>query len=102
MRDHPSPFSIDWSGQSIEDKGGARLPISVAMRVTLTRLTQWYGLAASAANPITLEQLRAGALSMASIRLSRSAWTRAVICGSKFLTIPLTVTILCSSGLRIQ
>ena len=78
MRDHPSPFSIDWSGQSIEDKGGARLPISVAMRVTLTRLTQWYGLAASAANPITLEQLRAGALSMASIGRIQKVFERVI------------------------
>ena len=90
LRAHPGPLTLHPADLVLEDASAARTKISPVMSRTLARLDQWHGLAATKENPITHAQLRAGALSPASIDRIRAIFEamirRGVRIGTKWLT----------------
>jgi hypothetical protein len=90
IRAHPGPLTLRPESLLLEDLRAATIRISPAMARTLQRLNQWHGLAATKDNPITHAQLRAGALSPASIDRIRAIFEamidRGVRIGPKWLT----------------
>ncbi len=67
MKDRPSPWSLDAAAAMVRDEKGGEQALSPALTLALTRLNQWYGLAATEDNPITHEQLGAAVLAAPSV-----------------------------------
>lgn len=90
IRAHPGPLTLRPETLLLEDARAGTIKVSPVMARTLRRLNQWHGLAAPKSNPITHAQLRAGALSPASIERVRATFEamirRGVRIGPKWLT----------------
>lgn len=90
IRGHPGPLTLRPEALLLEDARAATIKVSPGMARTLRRLNQWHGLAAPKDDPITHAQLRAGALSPASIDRIRAIFEamveRGVRIGPKWLT----------------
>ncbi len=90
IRAHQGPLTLRPESLLLEDVRAATIKVSPAMARTLARLDQWHGLAATKDNPITHAQLRARALSPASIERIRAIFEamilRGVRIGPKWLT----------------
>ena len=90
IRAHPGPLTLRPETLLLEDARAGAIKVSPVMARTLRRLNQWQGLAATKDNPITHAQLRAGALSPASIERIRAIFEamirRGVRIGPKWLT----------------
>ena len=90
IRAHPGTLTLRPANLVLEDAKAGSIRVSPAMARTLGRMDQWYGLAATKNNPITHDQLKAGALSPASVERIRAifeaAIRRGVRIGEKWLT----------------
>ena len=90
VRAHPGPLNLRPADLLLEDGKASSIRVSPMMARTLRRLDQWHGLAAPKDNPITHAQLRAGALSPATIERIRTIFEamirRGVRIGPKWLT----------------
>lgn len=87
---HRGPLTLRLTDPALEDAKSNSIKISPVMARTLGRLSQWHGLAATSDNPITHEQLKAGALAPASVERIRTIFEMAIRRGvriaSKWLT----------------
>ena len=90
MRGHTAPFTLRFEERRLEDKTATSLDVSPAIAQTMSRLAQWYGLAATNENPITHAQLEAAALDPAAVSRIRAifddAVARGVRVGVKWMT----------------
>lgn len=90
ITEHRPPLRLKPRDLRIEDETGNTVEVTGLMGRTLEHLNQWYGLAATAENPITHDQLKAAALSPASVariqRIFENAIERGVRIGSIWLT----------------
>jgi hypothetical protein len=106
IRDHRAPFHLSTEEMKLAEQGGRRIGLSPGMTLTLVRLGEWYGLVATETDPITHEQLRAGALSEASIERIRALFEnsirRGVRVGERWLTPEVGGEATLDSELRLE
>ena len=78
LLNRPLPIFLDPAAAVITDAASARLSLSRALSLALSRVNQWYGLAATEDNPITHAELRAGTLRPESVLQIRGLFEESV------------------------
>lgn len=90
MGERPSPFTLRPADLSLHDSAHKLIRVSSPMARALERLNQWYGLLATDDHKVTHEQLKAAALSPASVdrirKIFEAAIRRGVRVSGKWIT----------------